>query len=255
MGTFLIPTVVYGGMMLGRTFPHSEARAAGVPFRAMILEFAAPVLLLLILLQAMVGYVELGTDSWITNIEGTILESKDYGLMLFVWTSGLMFILRFFAGPIVHRISPLGLLFCSAVLGCCGLLLLGMGPNFMWFCILAVTVYGFGKTFFWPTMLGVVAERFPKGGALTLGVVGGVGMLSVGFLGAPIIGYEQDYFAMQSLSSQSPEAYSRYSAKNRTPTCSCRRSPGWTIPRSARCSATPARTTATARSWMRTSPI
>ena len=172
------------------------------------------VLLLLILLQAMVGYVELGTDSWITNIEGTILESKDYGLMLFVWTSGLMFILRFFAGPIVHRISPLGLLFCSAVLGCCGLLLLGLGPNFMWFCILAVTVYGFGKTFFWPTMLGVVAERFPKGGALTLGVVGGVGMLSVGFLGAPIIGYEQDYFAMQSLSSQSPEAYGRYSAQS-----------------------------------------
>ena len=213
MGTFLIPTLIYGGMMAGRGFPHSEARAAGVPFATMLLEFLSPILIFLMLLHAMIGYVELGTDSWISNVTGTILESKDYGLMLFVWTSGLMFILRFFAGPIVHRISPLGLLFGSAVLGCLGLLLLGQGLNTMWFCILAATVYGCGKTFFWPTMLGVVSERFPKGGALTLGLVGGIGMLSAGFLGGPIIGYEQDYFAMQSLSSDAPDAYGRYSAE------------------------------------------
>ena len=82
----------------------------------------------------------------------------------------------------------------------------------LWFLLLAATVYGCGKTFFWPTMLGVVSERFPKGGALTLGVVGGIGMLSVGLLGNPIIGYEQDYFAKQSLESSSNAAYARYSA-------------------------------------------
>ncbi len=123
------------------------------------------------------------------------------------------------AGPIVHKISPLGLLFCAAVLGCIGLLLLGQvfdslgsSLNVLWFLLLAATVYGCGKTFFWPTMLGVVSERFPKGGALTLGVVGGIGMLSVGLLGNPIIGYEQDYFAKQSLESSSNAAYARYSA-------------------------------------------
>ncbi len=185
----------------------------------MLLEFASPILLFLILLHAMVGYVELGTDSWITNITGTILASSNYGLMLFIWTSGLMFILRFFAGPIVHKISPLGLLFCAAVLGCIGLMLLGQffdsftGLNALWFLLIAATIYGCGKTFFWPTMLGVVSERFPKGGALTLGVVGGVGMLSVGLLGGPIIGYEQDYFAKQSLESSSSAAYTRYSAE------------------------------------------
>jgi hypothetical protein len=157
----------------------------------------------------MVGYVELGTDSWISNITGNILDNKNYGLMLFVWTSGLMFVLRFFAGPIVHKISPLGLLFCSAVLAATGLVLLGnaFGAGA---CIVAATVYGFGKTFFWPTMLGVVSERFPRGGAITLGTIGGVGMLSAGLLGGPGIGYKQDYFATKKLEETDPPAYQRY---------------------------------------------
>ena len=221
LGLFLIPTVIYGVMMIPRTFPPSEAKAAGIPFTVMLLEFASPILLFLFLLHAMVGYVELGTDSWITNITGTILRYPAYGVMLFIWTSGLMFILRFCAGPIVHKISPLGLLFCSAVIGCCGLVMLGMGPtpegatagaSIILFYILAATVYGCGKTFFWPTMLGVVSERFPKGGAITLGLSGAIGMLSAGLLGGPAIGYEQDSFAIQSLQQTNPHAYDRYAS-------------------------------------------
>ena len=214
MAIFLIPTLIYGGMMIPRTFPHSEAKAAGIPFATMLLEFASPILLFLFLLHAMVGYVELGTDSWITNITGTILRNPAYGVMLFIWTSGLMFLLRFCAGPIVHKISPLGLLFCSAVLGCVGLAMLGMGPSegayVILFYILAATIYGCGKTFFWPTMLGVVSERFPKGGAITLGLTGAIGMLSAGLLGGPSIGYEQDSFAIQSLQNTNQRAYDRY---------------------------------------------
>jgi hypothetical protein len=77
-------------------------------------------------------------------------------------------------------------------------------------CVLAVTVYGIGKTFFWPTMLAVVSERFPRGGALTLGTIGGVGMLSAGLLGAPGIGFKQDYYAAQQLKQEAPETYERY---------------------------------------------
>jgi MFS family permease len=264
MGTFLVPTILYGGLMLGRKFPHTEAKAAGIPMRDMLKEIgllgaavvcaliglfladilpgfhlpsflgwvaAAGLLVLfgsfsefrlghwmlafLFVLHGLVGYVELGTDSWITNITGTIMANKQYGLMLFIWTSGLMFVLRFFAGPIVHHISPLGLLFISAVLGCTGLLLLGSSMNTtIGFCILAATVYGFGKTFLWPTMLGVVSERFPRGGALTLGVVGGVGMLSAGLLGGPGIGYKQDYFASSYLQEHNKAAFERYAARN-----------------------------------------
>jgi len=212
ISAFLVPVLVFGAMMYGRPFPKSEAAAAGVSFRTMLLEFASPILLLLLVLHACVGYVELGTDSWISKITGTILNEKSYGTMLFIWTSGLMFVLRFFAGPIVHQISPLGLLFCSAVLGCIGLLMLGQAEGAL-FCVLAATVYGFGKTFLWPTMLGVVSEQFPRGGALTLGAVGGVGMISAGLLGGPGIGYKQDYFAKQKLENLDPGAYQRYKAE------------------------------------------
>ena len=58
--------------------------------------------------------------------------------------------------------------------------------------LVAATIYGLGKTFFWPTMLGVVAERFPKGGALTLNITGGLGMIAAGVIGAGILGFIQD---------------------------------------------------------------
>jgi MFS family permease len=78
-------------------------------------------------------------------------------------------------------------------------------------CVVAATVYALGKTFLWPTMLAVVSERFPKGGAVAIGLMGGVGMLSAGLLGGPAIGYKQDYFASKDLQTKSPEAYARYS--------------------------------------------
>jgi len=209
ISAFLVPTVAYGVMMIGRKFPRSEAAESGITLGQMLLEFASPVLLFLLVLHALVGYVELGTDSWITNITGAILENKNYGLMLFIWTSGLMFVLRFFAGPIVHKISPLGLLFCSSVLGAIGLYMLGQAQGAI-ACVVAATIYGFGKTFLWPTMLGVVSEQFPRGGALTLGTIGGVGMLSAGLLGGPGIGYKQDYFASNQLKEADPAAYGRY---------------------------------------------
>jgi hypothetical protein len=173
------------------------------------------VIAFLYLMHALVGYVELGTDSWITNITTTVLASEDLALGAFIWTNALMFTLRFFAGPIVHKINPVGLLFVSAVLGTLGLWLLGQPfTNGMWPWLAAVTVYGIGKTFYWPTLLGVISERFPKGGALALGISGGVGMMAAGLLGGPGIGYKQDYFAVQKLQETSPETYDRYVARN-----------------------------------------
>ena len=209
---FLIPVIIYGAMLLGQHMPGTEASAHGISFGRMLLEFASPLLLFLLLIHAMVGYVELGTDSWIAKITGAILD-KNTGRWLFVYTSGLMFLLRFVAGPIVHRISPLGLLFISAVLAAFGLYTLG-GVGTTAAAIGALTIYGLGKTFFWPTMLAVVSERFPRGGAVTIGTVGGVGMLSAGLLGGPGIGFKQDYYASKNLQQASPATYDRYKAPN-----------------------------------------
>ncbi len=208
---FLVPVVLYGVMCLGQKFPKSEASTKGVGFGVMLAEFAAPLLLVLLFVHALLGYVELGTDSWIGQITGAIMASPANGTLLFVYTSALMFALRFVAGPIVHRISPLGLLLISAILGCVGLNLLS-GANTVVACVVAATVYGCGKTFLWPTMLGVVSDRFPKGGAITIGAMGGVGMLSAGLLGGPGIGYKQDRFASEYLQEKSAPTYETYKA-------------------------------------------
>jgi len=209
---FLAPVLLYGALMLGQKFPVSEAKAAGVSFGTMLKEFGQPVLLALLVLHALVGYVELGTDSWTANLMTTIANMK--GILVLVYTSSIMFVLRFFAGPIVHKISPLGLLFSCAVLAMLGLLWLGNSTAGL-AVFLAATVYGVGKTFFWPTMLGVVSERFPKGGALTLGAIGAAGVFSGGLLGTTGIGYVQDYYSAAQLNQDAPALYQQYAAADK----------------------------------------
>ncbi len=208
LGMYLLPAVWYGIITLKERFPESAVKKAGIGYGRMLAEFASPLLLFLFFLHACVGYVELGTDSWITNITESLTGQ---GFLLFIYASALMFVLRFYAGPIVERVNPLGLLCISTVLGTSGLLFLSASTTAVtaW---LAVTIYGLGKTFLWPTMLGIVGERFPRGGALTMGAMGGIGMLSAGLLGGPGIGYKQDLNASNHLRDGHPEAYQRYAA-------------------------------------------
>ncbi|MEZ6139070.1 MAG: MFS transporter [Zavarzinella sp.] len=146
---------------------------------------------LLLCIMVPLATTELGTDSWISDLMTPAMEKMGLkGGYVLVYTSLIMMVLRFFAGPIVHAISPVGLLAVSSAIAAVGLFGLSYASGY---AVLAVaTLYGFGKTFFWPTMLGVVAERFPKGGALTLNITGGVGMLGVGVVGAALLGNIQD---------------------------------------------------------------
>ena len=204
LGLYALPALYYGFIVLTNRFPISEAKAAGLTVGQMVKHVFAPLLLFLFLIHAMIGYVELGTDGWIQNILNPIIGNKAF--LLFVYTSLLMFILRFFAGPIVHRINPLGLLFISAIFGAVGLYWLGT-VNTVSMAFAAATVFALGKTFYWPTMLGVIGERFPKAGAIAMGISGGIGMLSAGFLGGPGIGYTQDRQAAAQLQAENPQAY------------------------------------------------
>src|SRR5262249_5921613 len=136
---------------------------------------------ILILIMMPLATTEIGTDGWITGIMETVAQGKFHPGWILVYTSAIMMVLRFFAGPIVHSLSPLGLLAVSSLLAIVGLYSLSFAAGAMIF--IAATLYGFGKTFFWPTMLGVVSEQMPKGGALTLNAISGIGMLAVGTLG------------------------------------------------------------------------
>jgi hypothetical protein len=78
--------------------------------------------------------------------------------------------------------------------------------------VLALTVYGFGKTFFWPTMLAVASDRFPKTGAIAISIMGGIGMMSAGLIGAPGLGYLKDRYSGEALQEVDPELYAQYKA-------------------------------------------
>ena len=149
-----------------------------------------PLLIFLIIIMMPLATTEIGTDGWITGIMEGIAEREGFhAAWVLVYTSAIMLVLRFFAGPILHSLSPLGLLAISAVLAIAGLTYLSFAQGLAIF--VAATLYGFGKTFFWPTMLGVVSEQCPKGGALTLNAISGIAMLAVGTLGFPYIGILQ----------------------------------------------------------------
>ena len=168
-----------------------QAALALVPtilFALYVKSFGRPMFVLLLLVMVLLATTELGTDSWIADIMRTVLGSPTLGIMFLVWTSLIMFVLRFFAGPIVHKLSPLGLLAASAAIAAVGLLWLSKAGTAPAMLFAAATFYGLGKTFFWPTTLGVVSEQYPKGGALMLNAIAGVGMIAVGTIGNPAIG-------------------------------------------------------------------
>ena len=179
---------------------------------ALITNFSigAWLIFVLFITHALVGAVELGTDGWIQNITGNILTPAQ-GKILFVFTSFVMFSLRFCADFIEKklRLSPIGILFVCAVLGCLGLNLVSNITTFMG-AMLALTVYAIGKTFFWPTMLAVVGDRFPQTGAVAMSIMGGIGMMSAGLIGSKGLGYAKDRFAGEALQEADAAIYDEY---------------------------------------------
>ncbi len=172
----------------------------------------AGLLFMLFIAHALVGAVELGTDSWIQNITGNILTPQQ-GQILFIFTSALMLALRF-CGHFIEKnlkISPVALLFICAVCAVAGLNMVAAISTFGG-AMAALVIYGIGKTFFWPTMLAVTSDRFPRTGAVAISIMGGIGMMSAGLIGSPGLGYAKDRFAGEALQAANPALYAEYKA-------------------------------------------
>ena len=200
---------------LGQVFGWSNAVVWGLT-GAVVLTFAIVTksfgrLLLAVFIIIMIpqATTELGTDGWITSLMASPMQAAGHNpAWVLVYTSAIMVVLRFCAGPLIHKLSPLGLLAGCSTLAAIGLFALSKTASAGIFTIFAAaTLYGVGKTFFWPTILGLTSEQCPKGGALTLNAIGGIGMLSVGILGAPFIGYLQESSATQQLAATNPALY------------------------------------------------
>lgn len=259
LGLYLVPTVIYGVMFFGQSFPKSDASAKGlslgemmkdvgilgasvagfllylftrdavggnilagltgsefftspawnyisiavgvgfVAWVAVITKFAIGhwLLFVLFIAHAILGSLELGTDSWIENINGTIL-TPEQGKILFIFACAMMFALRFCSHWIESKLklSPVAILFVCALFAITGLYM-AAGVNGITAAFGAMFIYSIGKTFFWPTMLAVVSDRFPSTGAVAMSIMGGIGMLSVGQLGGPGLGYGKDRFTAE----------------------------------------------------------
>jgi MFS family permease len=169
-------------------------------------------LFVLFIAHAMVGAVELGTDGWIQNITGNLFTSEQ-GKALFLWTSAIMFGLRFCAHWIEStlKLSPVGLLLVCSILAVVGLQLASTMQTFT-MALVALGLYAVGKTFFWPTMLAVVGDRYPRSGAVAMSIMGGIGMLSAGLIGGPGLGFGKDKFAAEALNASNPALYAQVKA-------------------------------------------
>jgi len=180
--TMLVPLASYGFLFFGQKFPQTARVERGESTGSMFAACLSPGFLFMVFCMLLTAATELGPGQWIPSILGHAGVS---GILVLVWITGLMAIGRMFAGPFVHKLSPIGMLVASAIMSTAGLYAMSHTTGVMLFA--AATLFAFGVCFFWPTMLGYVAENFPKTGALGLAIMGGAGMLSVSFV-LPIIG-------------------------------------------------------------------
>ena len=182
MAVMLLPAAIYGFMFLGQKFPKTERVLAGISTKDMYKACITPLFLFMAGCMIMTAMTELGTNQWIA----ALLENVGVpAILLLVWVSGIMALGRSFAGPIVHRLSPSGVLLLSAILAGLGLIWMSYSDGYMSFA--AAAVFAAGITYFWPTMLGFVSENVPKSGALGLAIMGGIGFLG-GAIAQPVLG-------------------------------------------------------------------
>ena len=188
----LIPTIAYGFLVLREEFPQTEGVQSGVSMGEMFkATFTTPLMILMLIGMAMTASVELGPNRWVP----AVMQSGGIpGILVLVWINGLMAVMRYKAGPVVHRLSPTGILLASSIIAGIGLLWLSYAES-GGVAFASATVFAIGVCYFWPTMLGFVSERIPRTGALGLGLMGAVGMAVVGLITAPQMGRIADEYA------------------------------------------------------------
>ena len=180
MVVLMLPALALAWMVATSTFPVTERVAAGVSYGQMFAELLKrPLFWVFWVCMYLTAASELAPGQWVNISLSNIVGMQ--GILLLVYVSALMFVMRHFAGPIVARISSVGLMFVSCLAAGIGLYLLSLA-NSPPLAFAAATVWGIGVCYMWPTMLGIVAERFPRGGAMAMGLMGFAGGMSIQFV-------------------------------------------------------------------------
>ena len=182
VGALYIPLIAYGFMFMGQEFPVTERVKLGVSNKKMFSSVAKPLFIFMVICMFLTAATELGTNQ---RIESLLKATVAVPLLVLAFINGIMATGRAFAGQVVHKLKPEGMLLFSAIFAFLGLWLLTITTGPMTF--FAAAVFAIGITFFWPTMLSFVAEYIPESGALGLSIMGGAGMFSVSLI-LPIMG-------------------------------------------------------------------
>jgi MFS family permease len=176
VGVMLIPTVIYGYLFSKLDFPVTERVAAGFTTADMYKGVLTPLYLFMLVCMFGTAITELFTNQWTGVLFKTVTNNA---LLILTFVATIQVICRAFAGPIVHRLAPQGVLLISTILSALGIyLLINLHGESIFF---AAVVFGLGVAFFWPCMIGFVAENIPQSGALGINLLGGGGMLAVSF--------------------------------------------------------------------------
>jgi len=190
------PMLLYGVMVLPQKFPPTENAQAGLPVGEMFrFTLTSPLFLLMLVLMAITTSIELGPMRWVP----AVLQSAGlHGILVLVWISGWMVLLRSLAGHAVERLQPTGMLLAAAILTGSGLFLLSFATE-PWSAFGAATVFAWGVAFFFPTMVGVVSEKLPKTGSLGIVLTAGIGLGMSGLVGVPLMGKLADRYLADAL--------------------------------------------------------
>jgi MFS family permease len=174
VAVMLVPTLVYGYLFSKLKFPVTERVASGYSAADMYRAVLSPLFIFMFLCMFGTAVTELFTGQWIDVLLKNVTGNA---ILILTLTTGVMVIGRGLAEPVVHKFSPQGVLLLSAIVSAIGLYLLtALSGNAIF---LAAIVFGIGVCYFWPTMIGFVAENIPESGALGINLIGGAGMFAV----------------------------------------------------------------------------
>ena len=207
VAVMLIPTIIYGYLFSKLEFPVTERVSSGVSTSDMYKALINPLFFLMIILMFGTAITELFTGQWIDVL---LKNVTDNALLLLTIETGVMVLGRAFAGPVVHKLSPTGVLLFSAIFAALGLYLLGHTTGNMLFA--GALIFGIGVCYFWPTMLGFVSENLPKTGAVGMNLMGGAGMFAVSLYMIFMGGYYDRLLAAKLPVGATVQAYSDSSA-------------------------------------------
>jgi len=182
VSVLFLPAIIYGVMFFKLQFPKTERVEKGVSTKDMFAACVNPLFLVMLACMFLTAATELGTNQWINAL---LSNAGVSAILILVMINGIMAVGRSFAGPVVHRLNPNGMLIFSALFAGIGLILLSKTTGYA--TIGAAVVFAIGICFFWPTMLGFVSEYVPKSGALGLSLMGGAGMFSTSLI-IPMMG-------------------------------------------------------------------